>query len=583
MKEVLVVNLTRMGDLLQTTPVMAGLKAQYPGVRITLLVNAAFAGACRIVPFADRVIEFDVAAVKALLRDPRATFVAPYRILEEALGRVNEVEYDLVLNFTHTHDSALISSLVRGKEVRGITAGPCGERRIEHPWQRYLFQVVLSRAYNPIHLCDIYARAAGVRPPAVRLHAVFSPRAAEAARALLASAGVEDGRPLVALQAGASHPLKRWPAASFAEAARLIARGAQAQIVLVGSAGEEELGAAFRAAFAGPFADLVGRTDVETLAEVLRRCRLLVSNDTGPLHVATAVGTQVIDLSLGHVSFRETGPYGEGHYVIEARLPCVPCAFHVECTDPVCWKAVRPEAVADLAIRLLRGEEPERLDDRFPWDTVQVYRSFAGEDGLVDYRPLVMRPPAPESLWACLFRRTWPAVLDGRAPASVGAERARLAAAIRRDHGEDALREAAATLEQGLGPLHELRALVEAARVRVALIAREAGRGGGGDAVRIRHLWEAVPEIDRRIDLFARAHPFLMPLAAHFRYGREVLGGEGLAEQARGAAALYAELSGHLDRLIALVESMASAAGMEGPCRGAERGVSDPPAAEVAP
>lgn len=555
MKEVLIMNLTRMGDLVQTTPVMAGLKERYPGVRITLFVNSLFAAVCRLIPLADRVIEFDMAAQAGMLRDGQTSLVACYRTLESVLSQVNTVEYDLVLNFTHSNESAVLASLVRGKEVRGITAGAEGERVIRHPWQRYFFQVVSSRTYNPFHLSDIYIRAAGVAPRSRGYVLVPPEEARERVGAMLREAGAAEDEPLVAFQLGASHPLKQWPASSFAKAANILSATAGVRPVLIGAAEEIPLGEEFERRFAGRAANLIGRTSLGDLAELLRRCRLLVSNDTGPLHFATAVGVPVIDISLGHVFFRETGPYGEGHYVVEARLPCAPCHFHLECTDPICKSAVRPEAVAELAARILRGEAPQRLEEDPVWEGVSIFRSGFSSEGFLEYRPLLRDPLREDTLWSCLFRRTWPVILDAKAPLRAGQERARLVFLLVDRHGEGALPAAATIFEEALCPLRTVRLLAEEAARRAALVEREA-RKPSPDGVFLGGIFDRVPEIDRQIEKVARAHPFLLSPVTFFLYGKEAIDGKDLAEMAGRAREIYDELACHLALLEGVAESL---------------------------
>ena len=136
--------------------------------------------------------------------------------------------------------------------------------------------------------------------------------------------------------------------------------------------------------------NLAGRTGVGELAGVLKRCRVLVTNDTGTQHVAAAVGTPVVVVSVGPVFFRETGPYGEGHLVFQARMPCAPCSFHVTCTKPVCKEKIRAEFVYKALVRLLRGEEGVPTD--LPQD-VSCYRSSFDDEGCLAF---TLKSPTPE-------------------------------------------------------------------------------------------------------------------------------------------------------------------------------------------
>ncbi len=209
MEDVLIVNLTRMGDLIQTTPVMAGLKDRYPGIRITLLVNSAFSEICKYIPHADRVFVLDINKILQGLNreDPVGTF----RYLEDILCKINDTVYDLVINFTHSTSSAVLISLLRTKEVRGLSMDKEGFTIKRHPWIRYFFNVIPGRDYNPFHLCDIYLKAGGVTPKGQGLHLEIPADAEERADNILTEGGVNSGDILVGLQLGASAEDKRWP------------------------------------------------------------------------------------------------------------------------------------------------------------------------------------------------------------------------------------------------------------------------------------------------------------------------------------------------------------------------------------
>ena len=96
----------------------------------------------------------------------------------------------------------------------------------------------------------------------------------------------------------------------------------------------------------------MGQTDVHQLAALLIECQVL-ANDTGPMHLAVGVGTPVINMSVGHVDFRETGPYGPGHWVVQPVLDCAPCDMAEACAHHRCKDLIVPEQVAELARHVL--------------------------------------------------------------------------------------------------------------------------------------------------------------------------------------------------------------------------------------
>src|SRR5690606_33367076 len=108
---------------------------------------------------------------------------------------------------------------------------------------------------------------------------------------------------------------------------------------------------------------------------LLEQCRLMVTNDTGPMHMAVGVGTQVLNISVGHVDFWETGPFGPGHWVVQPEIVCGPCGFDQICSHHSCKDRIIPQEISQLCAFL--------LDDRpFPSFSshVRVYESGRTED-----------------------------------------------------------------------------------------------------------------------------------------------------------------------------------------------------------
>jgi hypothetical protein len=134
----------------------------------------------------------------------------------------------------------------------------------------------------------------------------------------------------------------------------------------------------------------------------------LVTNDTGTQHVAAAVGTPVVVISVGPVFFRETGPYGEGHLVFQAHLPCAPCSFNVSCRKPVCKEKIRAEFVYKALVRLLRGEEGVPTD--LPQD-VSCYRSSFDKEGCLAF---TLKNPTPQDRQLQASKGFWHALLEDR-------------------------------------------------------------------------------------------------------------------------------------------------------------------------
>jgi heptosyltransferase-2 len=181
----------------------------------------------------------------------------------------------------------------------------------------------------------------------------LSPATRAAATTMLRDAGWDGRAPLVALAPGAAYgAAKRWPSERFAAlAASLVADGVQS--VMIGAAADRLTADEVARACQSPsLLTLVGRTDLPTLAGVLATCRALVTNDSGAMHLAAAVGTSVTAV-FGPTDERATRPLGDAHQVVTFPVWCRPCMLRECPLDHRCMRGVDAAAVVAAARRTL--------------------------------------------------------------------------------------------------------------------------------------------------------------------------------------------------------------------------------------
>src|SRR3972149_2124898 len=544
MKNVLIINLTRMGDLVQTTPVMAGLKDAYPDVRITLLINSAFAEICNYIPFVDRLISFNMDGfiVGGLGEFPG--LVSKYRYMEETLTEINSVEYDCVINFTHTAVSAAIMSLIRAKEFRGFIADNKGHSLIKHPWLRYFFNIIPGRIYNPFHLCDIYIKAGGATPKEKGLFLDVPEDAFETARSELRKSGIRDGDLVIGFQPGASDRNKMWATARYVELAKRLTGRLGAKVLVFGSGSERALGEEIKMGGGSDVIDMVGKTSLKELAAFLKCCNLLVSNDSGTMHIATAVGTRVIGISLGAAYFRETGPYGKGHAVIESTVPCHPCSFHVKCQDMICNDTVSVDGVYRIIEMTYNDSCLKEVDDSPFWEGMQVYEALISDDGLLEYVPMIKRPVTRDNFFRQLYRMVWLQTLDGNDNTIIP---------MNPSKSLHPPFEKGGIINDEIDALRRLKELGGRALEKVSLIAEEAKRENS-DIAKIKDIWADVPLIDQKIETIGFTNIALRPIVIYFKFGRESLEGADVAVLAGAACTLYQNLINQTSSMIQLIE-----------------------------
>lgn len=411
--KILILNLARLGDLIQTSPLMEGLKETYPDSEITILSNVKFHHICRYIPFIDKVIPFDVAQFGR--QDSEEIAVLPiYQYLDQLTRDLESKGFDMLINLSHSKLSGMMASLVNIPDVRGFSATKMGYRHIKNPWLVYFSNILQYRKTNRFNLVDLYMMAGGVKPNRKLPTIERSLEMRQTAEELLKRYGVGPEDRLVGIQAGSSRTDRRWSPEKFARVADHLVRQKGIKPVLLGVKSEEELGRTIEAAMDLQSINLIGKTSLEELIGVVDRCEAVVTNDTGTMHVAAACETPAVALFLAHAWAHETGPYGPGHLVLEADISCAPCNHQTHCTHTVCLDYVTVEDVCN-AVSLILGTKEERkriLDDPNSFSQVLVFESRYDDLNFIDYFPVRKRPVSKDELYSLIYKRMWVEVLQ---------------------------------------------------------------------------------------------------------------------------------------------------------------------------
>ncbi len=257
-------------------------------------------------------------------------------------------KFDRGILFTNSFGSALELRLAGIPDRWGYARDGRGfllTRRVPAPASR-------SGLHQAAYYLNLLARL-GLAPGPAEPRIVVEPGDASRADEMLSRAGRVPGRPLVVLGPGAAYgPAKRWPAARFAELGARLQRDADAEIVLVGAAGEEALSAEVTAGLARPALDFTGRTTLRELAALLGRARLVVVNDTGPMHIANALGVPVVAV-FGPTDPAATGPLRPPAAILKKDVACWPCLYRVCPYDHRCMIRIEAAEAFEAGRRFL--------------------------------------------------------------------------------------------------------------------------------------------------------------------------------------------------------------------------------------
>jgi len=325
-QRILLIKPSSLGDIVHTMPVVAAFKRRWPSAHLTWLVKRQWAEIVQRIDGVDAVWPVD------------PTLVSWVR---QALA-LRARRFDLVVDLQGLLRSALVTRMTGCLQRVGFANGREGS-----PWF-YSRRVPVLTA--EMHAVDRYLSvAAALNAPvdgAPQFRFRLMSQDVTALRDLFRRKDIDLDAPWVAMNVSARWPTKRWPAPSFAAvAAQLAARGI-GPLVVIGGPDEREASQQVRSLTACPVVDLTGETPIELLPALLSKACVLITNDSGPMHVAAAVGTPVVSI-FGPTSAGRTGPYGAGHTVLTRELPCRPCFSRV-CRHAVpmeCLTAISPEQV----------------------------------------------------------------------------------------------------------------------------------------------------------------------------------------------------------------------------------------------
>ena len=330
--KILVVKPSSLGDIIHALPTVRVLRRAYPQADIAWLVNDSFASVLDGSPVINRVIPF---------ARRRYASVDGWTDFGRFLKKLYRERFDWVIDLQGLLRSGIITLATGARRRTGLSDGREGATNF------YNEHIKVPRSH--LHAVDRYLllpRQLGLEVDRVEFPLAPDPRGPKAGR-----------ESLILINPGARWLTKRWPAPRFSELiACLAARWPDHRIAIIGSS-DERLGAEAiaRAAHAN-IEVLAGRTTLPQLMDLMRRARLVVSNDSGPMHLAVAVGTPVVGI-MGPTNPRLTGPYpSSAHVVLYAAKPCSPC-LKGQCKPPKtmdCMTTIGVSEVIKAVDRLMR-------------------------------------------------------------------------------------------------------------------------------------------------------------------------------------------------------------------------------------
>jgi len=351
-KKILIIKPSSLGDIVQSLPVASALKEQFAAAEITWLVNDSYVELLGLCPAVDKVIPF--------FRERWGRFgrllknIAEWRKL---VGGIRRERFDLVIDL----QGLLRSGLLTAASGAPLRLGFRDAR--EGAWLFYNHRVQLPPALTQAlkrYLFLLHNLGCAETEPVFNIK--IPPELMQWAGGQWQDSSLypfhsssppmkSGGGPRIAVCPGGRWRTKRWPAAKYAQ----LLNKFKGKVILVGAAADREVAAEIIAQLSGKITDLTGATNLVQLAAILAQADILITNDSGPMHLAAALGCPLVALfgpTDPHRTGPWTGPWGHQHRILFSDIFCRPCRRR-QCPEQECMESISVELVYLAAEQIL--------------------------------------------------------------------------------------------------------------------------------------------------------------------------------------------------------------------------------------
>ena len=332
-----------IGDAVMTLPAVSSIRDTYPGATLSVLAKPWVAEVYRLSPDIDEVIPFESPGV-------HGGITGKLRLAGEMRGR-----FEAAILLQNAIEAAIIA-LLAGIPIRAGYDSDGRRLLLSHAVRR-------TAAIRKVHQVSYYlemVQALGcvsARPVPVSPLLVPGPEYGRIADDLFTKYGISGSHLLIGVAPGATYgPAKKWFPERFADVATRIVNTFPARVILFGSRGDIDSTRAVEKSSGKSLINLAGKTTLKEAIALIARCDLFISNDSGLMHVAGALGIPTIAV-FGSTNAATTSPVGEKSVVIRHRVACSPCLKKKCPTDFLCMDLVTVEEVYAAASELLTGKE----------------------------------------------------------------------------------------------------------------------------------------------------------------------------------------------------------------------------------
>jgi heptosyltransferase I len=332
--KILVVKPSSLGDVVHSLPFLNAIKTCFPKAEIHWVIAKGLEGLLEGNPMIDKLIVINKDLWKNLSRAGNTL-----KEIRELFRQLRNEKYDIVVDLQGLLRSGLITRATHAPLRLGFHEAREGSR--------FLYTHKVKSGRN-VHAVERYLKMAAELGCAAHDMVFPFPFSAHAG---IAAGKLADLGPYAVLVPGARWKTKIWPAENFGKVASMLPLGS----VIVGAGADRAIADTVVLHSGKKACSLAGETNLKELIAIMRHAEVVITNDSGPMHIAAALNIPVIAI-FGPTSPKRTGPYGAGHIVLQSPADCVPC-FKRECKDNMrCMNEITPDAVYQAVLEVLRRD-----------------------------------------------------------------------------------------------------------------------------------------------------------------------------------------------------------------------------------
>lgn len=328
MKNILFITLTNIGDAILTTPVLGALLKEFPQAKITIVTS----------PAAVNLFEGNPVFHKIIVYDKHLSFRRKMKIFLE----LRKEKFDLLVDLKNMFMSSFLSAKYKM---------PLWRKSSERNYKKAIFLSMLKDVFEKKLRQQLDIEN-------VPFYIWTSKEDKENASRLIEKCRAAEGKNLIAISPFAKSDTKSWPTVNFVGLIKRLKAKGNVEIILVGSNRDKEDSIKLIENIGEDVCNLCGRTSLRELAEVLKRCRCLITNDSAAMHLASAVGTSVAAI-FGPTDTRKYAPTGKQHKILSAGMDCQPCE-KAQCVfgkkPPDCLERITVEDVFKKVMEILEDK-----------------------------------------------------------------------------------------------------------------------------------------------------------------------------------------------------------------------------------